>query len=169
MALCPVSEGKDMRVSVLLSVGLAVLIGVSGCGGETREGPQTVKVTGTVTLDGDPVEGAHVSFRPRTQGPPAFAVTDKRGRYQLMTFDPGDGAIAGKYDIFVEKEVTTGGMEFESQAALEAYIEKEGKRPPKSKTVNELPKKYADRRTPLLEAEVNMAKRNHFELELTSK
>lgn len=127
-----------------------------------------VKVTGTITLDGEPVAGAHVSFSPNTNSPPAFAVSDSRGRYELRTFDPGDGAIPGKYGISVTKEVREGGTEFDSEAALEASIEEHGRRPLARKTVNVLPKKYSTKETSGLTAEINVAKKNRFDLELVS-
>jgi hypothetical protein len=159
-----------MRVCLLLSVCLAVLVGLAGCASESRrDGPEMVDVTGTITLDGEPVEGAHVRFSPETRGPAAFAVSDKRGRYELRTFDPGDGAIPGKYGISVTKEVSEGGMEFDSQAAMEAYVKEHGERPPARTTTSVLPEKYSIKKTSGLTAEITVAKKNRFDLELTSE
>jgi len=159
-----------MRACLLLSVCLTVLVGFVGCERESpREGPQMVEVTGTITLDGEPVEGAHIGFSPETSGPAAFAVSDKRGRYELRTRDPGDGAIPGKYGISATKEISEGGMEFESQAALEAYVQEHGERPPPRRTINMLPEKYSTKKTSGLTAEINVAKKNRFDLELTSE
>jgi hypothetical protein len=159
-----------MRVCLLPAVVLSVLVGLAGCTQESRrEGPEMVKVTGTVTLDGEPVEGAHIRFSPEAKGPAAFAVSDKRGRYELRTFDPGDGAVPGNYGISVTKEVTEGGKEFANQAEKEAYIQEHGKAASERTTVSVLPEKYSSKQSSGLTAEINVAKKNHFNLELTSE
>lgn len=159
-----------MRICLLRSAYLVVLVTLVGCSkAPTRDGPELVKVTGTITLDGEPVEGAHIRFSPETGGPAAFAVSDHRGRYELRTFDPGDGAIPGKYGISATKEVTEAGMEFDSQAAMEAYVKEHGERPPKGETVSVLPEKYSAKDTSELTAEITVAKDNRFDLELKSE
>ncbi len=159
-----------MRICLLLSACLTVLVVLAGCAKEpTRDGPELAKVTGTITLDGEPVEGAHIKFSPETDNPAAFAVSDRRGRYELRTFDPGDGAVPGKYGISASKEVTEAGMEFASQAELEAYVKEHGERPPKGETVSVLPEKYSSPGTSELTAEITVAKKNRFDLELKSE
>ena len=160
-----------MRVWLLRSLCLVLLMVLTGCSNAPRrDGPEMVKVTGTITLDGEPVEGAHIRFSPETGGPAAYAVSDRRGRYELRTFDPGDGAVPGKYGISATKEeVTETGQEFESQAALEAYIKEHGQRPPRRQTTNVLPEKYSSKETSGLIAEITLAKKNRFDLELKSE
>ena len=159
-----------MYSRLLQSVSLVLLPVLIGCADKpTRDGPELVKVSGTITLDGEPVEGAHIRFSPEGGGPAAFAVSDRRGRYELRTFDPGDGAIPGKYAISAVKEVTEGGMEFDSPAAKEAYLKEHGQEPPKRKTVSILPEKYSGKDTSGLTAEITLASRNRFDLELTSE
>lgn len=64
----------------------------------------TIPVSGVVTLDGQPVEGAVVAFAPTsTTGRAASGVTDASGRYQLTTQDPGDGALPGSYAVTISK------------------------------------------------------------------
>ncbi|MHB8898523.1 MAG: carboxypeptidase-like regulatory domain-containing protein [Thermoguttaceae bacterium] len=159
-----------MRVSLVRAVSLSVVMGLVGCTQEMRrEGPEMVKVSGVVTLDGEPLEGAHIRFSPEVTGPAAFAVTDQRGRYELRTFDPGDGAIPGKYGISVTKEVTEGGKEFESQTEMEAYLEQHGKNASQRTTRSVVPEKYSSKSSSGLTAEINLAKDNRFNLDLTSK
>ena len=50
-----------------------------GCG----SGADTARVTGVVTLDGVPVEGAGVVFMPDAGGRPANATTDASGRFTV--------------------------------------------------------------------------------------
>ncbi|MFG0335441.1 MAG: hypothetical protein ACF8TS_18945, partial [Maioricimonas sp. JB049] len=62
--------------------------------------PETAPVTGTVMYQGEPVEGATVVFTPAgSQATGAVAKTDASGKFELMTYEPGDGAIPGKYQV----------------------------------------------------------------------
>ena len=82
-------------------VGLTVLLGAAvGCDG--RRSP--VPVSGTVTLDGKPVEGATVTFHLLGDDPDgrlATGQTDKTGTFHLN----GDGARPGEYKVVITKNV----------------------------------------------------------------
>jgi hypothetical protein len=80
-----------------------LLFVATGCGPSFK----TVPVSGQVTLDGQPVDGAGVLFVPVGLGPTARAVTDAQGRYQLKT-NALDGAAPGKYRVAVMKETGSG-------------------------------------------------------------
>jgi hypothetical protein len=96
----------------------AVLL--SGCGSSDVKPPPdvgaTAPVTGVVELDGKPVAGVIVSFRPFTakQYNGATGVTDANGKYELKT-DIGDGkppkpgAPLGWYHVTVSKFVKPDG------------------------------------------------------------
>jgi len=58
----------------------------------------TYPVEGTVTLDGQPVAGGSVLFRP-AQGPIATGKVDEQGRFQLRTYGEADGAVAGRHAV----------------------------------------------------------------------
>ena len=63
-------------------------------------------VEGVITLDGVPVEGASVTFRPREKGGMmAAGVSDASGRYRLnpLRGKDGAGALVGEYDVAVFK------------------------------------------------------------------
>ena len=78
-----------------------MLVVVAGCG--PSEEP-TYPVTGKVTFaDGNPVEGAAVSFVPDSGTKPAVGVTDAEGQYSLTTTSKGDGARAGSYKVTIAK------------------------------------------------------------------
>lgn len=82
-----------------------------GCGGSDR--PKLVKATGTVTLDGKPLEGALVGFQPMTDAKskyhrPSSAVTDASGKFLLGTYDKDDGVPVGKYKVGVQKRELVG-------------------------------------------------------------
>ena len=88
---------------------LFVAMGASGC----NRVPQTVPVSGRVTLDGVPVGGnpaamwkARISFLATKSGEdaplrPASAQLDSDGRYELATFGPDDGVQPGEYDVVI--------------------------------------------------------------------
>jgi len=79
-------------------VALALLPVLAGCGG----GPRPVKVSGTLTLDGKPVEGATIKFVPVAEnGRPAVGLTKADGGFELTTHENSDGAIPGDYKVVV--------------------------------------------------------------------
>ena len=81
-----------------------IFVLVAGCGPDR---PRTHKVSGTVTLDGNPIAGASVMFIPESGGRPATGVTDEEGEFTLSTFESGDGALPGKHAVTVTlKEVS---------------------------------------------------------------
>src|SRR6516165_10289687 len=77
------------------SLVLAVLL-AAGCGSAG-----TVKVKGIVTLDGEPLSDATVSFVPVGQGLPAGGITDEDGVFRLTTYRSEDGALPGEYRVTV--------------------------------------------------------------------
>jgi hypothetical protein len=92
------------RASVLLPVAGVLAALVSGCG---DKGPRLYPVKGMVRLNGEPAKDVNIMFTPVTlpEGDatplsPA-AVTDEEGRFQLMSFKPGDGAPAGDYKVTI--------------------------------------------------------------------
>src|SRR5262245_48469005 len=85
-------------------VGLAmVLSAAAGCGKYTP-----VRVSGEVTLDGAPVEGATVYFYAvgdDKEGRPAYGTTDKDGKFRLSTMGNEDGALRREYKVVIAKYV----------------------------------------------------------------
>ena len=69
-----------------------------GCSSEIP----TYPVSGTVTQNGAPVEGAAVTFVPDAGGDSAVGITDANGVYSLKT-KTRDGALAGSYKVAVAK------------------------------------------------------------------
>jgi hypothetical protein len=84
-----------------VAVGLALLaITWSGC--EAR--PPTGKVSGKVSLQGQPVTGGSVTFVPiaqggTTAGRPAIGPIQPDGTFTLSTYAQGDGAIIGRHRV----------------------------------------------------------------------
>jgi hypothetical protein len=101
-----------------LAVGL-VLVMISGCGGgRDPDEPPTVRVSGTLTVDGKPVSQGAVYFHP-AKGRPATGIV-KNGKFTLTTYDEGDGAIPGKNRVSVNvvEEVPTRGGDTKSKSLI---------------------------------------------------
>lgn len=87
----------------LLSMVLACVL--SGCGGGASY--ELVPVSGRVTLDGQPLANARVSFQPaRDQtdtGPGSSGVTDAEGKYVLSVAGETEtaGAVPGKHMVTI--------------------------------------------------------------------
>jgi hypothetical protein len=145
----------------LLTVAACFLL--VGCAGSGR--PETAPVRGTVTYNGQPVAGASVAFL--CPGAPRLAVgtTDEAGNYQLTTFVPNDGAVMGTHVVTVNKYVDDSGSSpppaeaiTDSQArskAIEAAMQQAATEIEQAEQAKPLlPKKYSDRVTSDLRAEV---------------
>jgi len=86
-----------------------MLLTVAGCG-QTGDTPDVVPVTGTITLDGSPLEGAQVEFQPQSTGEadkpavPSYGTTDETGKYTLK-LGPGRvaGAMPGTHEVRIMK------------------------------------------------------------------
>ena len=102
-----------MRFSTVLLLIVVTPMCLVGCGGSGR--PKLVKATGTVTLDGKPLEGALVGFLPTTDAKekyhrPSSAVTDAAGKFVLGTYAKDDGVPVGKYKVGIQKRELVGDL-----------------------------------------------------------
>ena len=91
---------KISRILSVLALSLLVAALATGCGGN----PKTFQVGGTVTYRGKPVEGASVVFFP-TGARPAAGKTDAQGRFTLLSYKPGDGAVLGEHVVCITKTI----------------------------------------------------------------
>jgi len=80
-------------------VGLLTLT-VVGCG---TSGPRLAPVTGKVTLDGQPVANAVVTFTPAGGGIASSGITNENGEYQLVC-QQGRGAVIGQHKVSVRSQ-----------------------------------------------------------------
>jgi hypothetical protein len=102
-----------------------VLIG-SGCGGGAAK---LHKVNGKVTLDGQPLSGASVTFEPQDYSTGIQAATGKTGAdgsYSLTTTTTGDGAMAGDYKVIITKVPEQTAMEKPPQLSDDKGVMKMG-------------------------------------------
>lgn len=58
-------------------------------------------VRGTVTFDGQPMQGAIVTFHGADSRPTAQGIADDSGRFSLTTYLADDGAAAGDYAVTI--------------------------------------------------------------------
>ena len=116
-----------------------------GCGNRPDD-LRTAVVTGTVTMDGQPLRQGVVQFVPNelkaTEGPPGVGYIDEHGRYEVFTAGQ-PGAVVGYHRI----KVDVGG----------------------SRRRLEIPRWYNDEETSGLMAEVRADESNEIQLELSSK
>lgn len=99
-------------MDVLKNVGLMLLIGAmglwtSGCGG-VSDMPELADVSGTVTMDGKPVVGIIILFKP-DKGRPAMGTTDAEGKYTLEYLHDEVGTKVGPSTVSFEWPIGASG------------------------------------------------------------
>jgi hypothetical protein len=145
----------------------AVLGVLVGCGGSGAELPATSPVSGTVLLDGKPLEGAAVRFyREDKVDRPAIGVTGSDGKFKLTTFNTNDGAQPGTYKVTVTKAESGSGAPaepvfYDASSTDPAMFEM-----PETKIENLIPTAYASPNSTPLKQTVTEAGPNEFTLEL---
>lgn len=119
-----------------------------GCGSDR---PSLVIVTGKVTLDGKPLEGATVAMKLVTEdkdnryGRPSRAFTDAQGNFRPTAYGDAEGIPTGKYKVAVMKQEIPENYNAENPAAVPVNI----------RWVT--PRYYSDIDTSSLEVEVTSA------------
>lgn len=129
-----------MTIRMFFSVAVvAALLVSAGCG----SGPKLVPVSGIVTLNGEPLEGAELTFIPdpnNVEVTPGGDQTGPQGNYKAM-YNYRSGLAAGKYTVLISKKASTGEgaedappeiMGDPTMAAMAGYMEET------------LPEKYSD-------------------------
>ncbi|WDI41605.1 carboxypeptidase-like regulatory domain-containing protein [Bremerella sp. P1] len=81
---------------------IGICIGVLGC---SASSPSNVsEVQGTVTVDGQPIPDALVTFKPRHSGKNSFGRTDTSGHYSLVYSTDLTGAEIGEHDVTISNK-----------------------------------------------------------------
>ncbi|MCP4785285.1 MAG: carboxypeptidase regulatory-like domain-containing protein [Fuerstiella sp.] len=86
-------------------LGMATVLSISGCGGGS-DLPELGTVQGKVTVGGQPLATATVSFSPVTEGRPSSGVTDKNGEYSLLYTVDIQGALIGQHRVTIQENAT---------------------------------------------------------------
>ncbi|QDU11144.1 hypothetical protein V202x_45600 [Gimesia aquarii] len=148
------SRLQILKCSFFIVPFLSVLL--VGCGG--NEKPETVLVSGLVTLDGKPLSKGTVTFQSKSRGEgtlnrPAIGQIDENGRVQLSTFEEGDGVLPGNYTVVITA--------FENDPSVEEYAAGAQRK-------SLIPEKYSNPLTSGLEAVVTEGE-NEFTFDLHQK
>jgi len=154
----PDAATRPARGGILLA---AVVL--TGCGSGL------VPVSGTVTLDGEPVAGAKVSYIPTGPGIPASGTTDAAGRFQLELGSGRRGVPRGRYAVTIVKLAVTTVPANEARrlvaAAPGAGLQTETGPDGLVQVIEHvLPGRYADPATSGIEADVPAAGEQQFAL-----
>ncbi|ODU01388.1 MAG: hypothetical protein ABS79_01745 [Planctomycetes bacterium SCN 63-9] len=84
---------------------MAVVLTVSGCGGSASDGLPRQAISGTVTLDGQPMVGGAVTFIPDGFEGPGVGSPIQDGAYSLSA---QDGPVPGRYRVAIYRQMPTG-------------------------------------------------------------
>jgi len=114
------TQTPNQTLAGLLAICVCVCL---GCGGENFV---SVPVSGTVTMDGEPLVGVEIAFFPEPTsttsivGPFSVGVTDSAGKFELKTRYGEPGAVVGKHRVSFKHE---GVDEEEMASAVSDYKE----------------------------------------------
>jgi hypothetical protein len=107
MSHCFSSRRRPVTGSIVISIAL-VIAGGGGCSRQfedkwSRARPKTYPTSGRVLWNGKPVENAIVALDSEVHTVTAVGTTDAQGLFRLETYRPGDGAVAGRHRVRIEK------------------------------------------------------------------
>jgi len=91
-----------------IHVMLVIPLILAGC--RPSDGIKLGKVEGTVTVDGQPIEGAELTFQPDAARP-SYGITDSAGHYFLQFTMDRDGAVVGKHTVSITTKRSQSGGE----------------------------------------------------------
>jgi hypothetical protein len=92
---CTLPAGKARFVAD--SIILAVLFTMTGC---SESGPSIVPVSGTVTIEGQPLTYGHIQVLPKGWRPASSRISSD-GRFKLTTTVEGDGCAVGTHAVAI--------------------------------------------------------------------
>lgn len=87
------------RSGISLAVIASAAIGLSGCGGSESTG---ATITGTVTLNGTPIDNGVINFNPIGSGSTAVAPIEPNGSYEARMSRSLVGIEPGEYSVSIE-------------------------------------------------------------------
>ena len=154
--------------SALMGFSVLVFIGCS------NPDARYVKVAGTITYNGQAVEGATITFLPvDPAGESASGLTDTGGMFSLTStgaVEGGRGALPGEYRVRITKVPVLVDKDFEAYDRGEIDYDELLKRrasQPATPVKGLLPEKYAHPDKTVLTATVEKGKNNGYDFDLT--
>jgi len=153
------------RRTIGLVAGLVTIL--AGCSGK---GPgDFAHVSGTVTLNGVPVEGAKVTFVSTTEAKgqvqESFSTTtDSSGKYMIAGYGRNPGIPPGMYKVTISKLIMKNGKAASAEEGFDStQLEMSGM------GKNELPKEYAEVGSTKLTATLDSGKNKDVNFDLKKK
>jgi len=141
--------------TLLLCLPLLAITTTSGCGG--RSLPKTVPAEGVVTLDGNPVADATLTFISESHIHHSTGNTNAEGKFSMRAFPEKTGAVPGTYKVEISKSVQGTASSTNPDEPVTLNLR------------NELPGKYASMVTSGLTASVSEEGSKDMKFELSSK
>ena len=124
-----------MKSGLVKRFALGLVVVASGCAEMT-----VAPVSGTITLDGEPLQRASVMFQPQAGGRPSSGLTDENGFYRLGYSMTEEGAEVGPCTVKISTALETG--DYGSKLAKELVPKRYLREPvvvevePKSNTID---------------------------------
>ncbi|MDR3232702.1 MAG: carboxypeptidase-like regulatory domain-containing protein [Planctomycetaceae bacterium] len=115
-----------------------VTLTIAGCGRRGLQG--LAQVSGTITLNGQPLDGATILLFPQADTRSASAISDAGGNFRIATLNTNDGVQPGNYLISVSKIHLEGDMPYAEKLRL--IGEDREKEIPKAIQMESVPEKY---------------------------
>lgn len=109
-----------MRVFSLKLIGILGVLVAAGCSSNSVVYPEVADVVGVVTLDGQPLEAATITFVPEA-GRSSSGVTDSSGKYSLHYTGTIRGAMLGTHRVMIKKMVPDKNF---TTSAVEQFMDK---------------------------------------------
>lgn len=137
----------NLCIMPIAALVIATLVFVTGgCDPDYVGGAGSADVVGHVSLDGDPIEGAHVIFIPlrytnytqpgfaqlyvkEEQTGMSFGVTDSDGKFELKKANGDSGATLGWHRVIISKRKSSSGLRFNTdlnQTSVSSAVEVAG-------------------------------------------
>ena len=99
---------KTMRTKpALTAIALAAMLLATTTGCPEKTFP-VAPVSGTITINGKPVEGANIKFQPTSKsnsgvaGGGSYARTDAEGKFTMqLILQDGEGAVVGEHRVYI--------------------------------------------------------------------
>jgi len=157
---------KQMKTTQYFILFLLVVSFLCGCGKKL----DVTVVTGTVTVDGQPMEEIKIVFVPSDEtGLAAFGTTDASGKFRLSSPSRpvGSGAKPGEYiPTFSKEELVSTASGDQGQAPPTGMMVSA----PPPKIIQHIPEKYGNAKTSGFDpVKVEKGKKNDFVFELSTK
>ena len=83
-----------------MSCCLLMAFSLAGCGGVADQ-PDLASVSGKVTVGGQPLANAVVTFTPVAEGRPSSGATDDQGEFELQYTANANGAMIGEHTVTI--------------------------------------------------------------------